>query len=205
MSHDLPGPSNITVWHLFNAGTYNPSTQGAIASINYSEDRIVVSPPFAGSAIGGGFLLQQGGVTYGIGGLNFTSLSWTTLEFERQREWYVYNHQRPRQLAGHDQSGGASAPCRLAPQHGLSQPPRPTLDKVGSGSATHSRGESVVSLRSETARPGFHRTRTLAHYWRAPVAPSTLRLIQSSINTVVSGAFRCRPASWLVWSSMTIS
>ena len=80
ISHNLPGPSTIVVSHVFNAVTYDPSTQGAIASIDYSEDRIELSPPFGGAAIGGYFLLQQGGVTWRNNtDLAFSNLSWATL------------------------------------------------------------------------------------------------------------------------------
>ena len=80
MAHNLPGPSSIVESHVFNAVTYDPSTQGAIASIDYSEDRIELSPPFAGAAIGGYFLLQQGGGTWRNNtDLSFSNLSWATL------------------------------------------------------------------------------------------------------------------------------
>lgn len=77
MSHDLPAASNIIVWHTYNAVGYDPATQGAITSIDYSEDRIELSPPFAGAAIGGAFILQQGGGTWvANNNLVFSNLSW---------------------------------------------------------------------------------------------------------------------------------
>lgn len=80
MSHFLPGSSSITVLHIFNAASYDPSTQGAIASIDFSEDRIELTPPFSGAAIGAYFLLRQGGGTwYANTDLTFSNTSWATI------------------------------------------------------------------------------------------------------------------------------
>jgi hypothetical protein len=80
MAHNLPAASNITVWHTYNAVAYDPATQGAIASIDYSEDRIELSPPFAGAAIGGAFILQQGSGTWRANtNLAFSNTSWATV------------------------------------------------------------------------------------------------------------------------------
>jgi hypothetical protein len=79
MTNTLPAFSAISVLQIFNASSYDPSTQGAIASIDYSEDRIVVSPPFGGAAIGALFVLQQGsGAWYASTDLTFSNLTWAT-------------------------------------------------------------------------------------------------------------------------------
>ncbi len=79
MSNTLPAFSQIRALHIFNAASYDPSTQGAIASIDYSEDRIEVSPPFGGAAIGALFVLQQGtGTWYANYDISFSNLTWST-------------------------------------------------------------------------------------------------------------------------------
>jgi hypothetical protein len=80
MQHIFTGASLMAVFHAYGAVTYNPATQGAIDHINYSEDQIVIDPPFVGAAVGTGFTLTQGGIRYSIvmnppGGA-FTNLAW---------------------------------------------------------------------------------------------------------------------------------
>jgi hypothetical protein len=79
MTHTMPNASTISVLHLYNAAVYDPSAQGAITSIDYSEDRIELSPPFTGAAIGALFVLKQGsGLWYGGGDLTFSNTAWVT-------------------------------------------------------------------------------------------------------------------------------
>lgn len=81
MSHSMPHESAIGVHHVYVGESYNPQTQGAIAWIDYSEDRIEFNPPFWGAAVGALFLLQQGGRSYHLSldpNNAFTDLSWTT-------------------------------------------------------------------------------------------------------------------------------
>lgn len=75
-----PGPSEIVGSHEFLGGSYDPSTAGAITSLNYREDQIEFNPPWPGAAIGAGPLLFQNGVIYSGPDLTFTSLSWQTAE-----------------------------------------------------------------------------------------------------------------------------
>ncbi len=79
MTHTLPGHSSIAVVHFFQPETYTPSTQGAITSLDYSEDRIQFNPPFNGAAIGATPLLEQGGVFFFGPDITYTSTAWTTL------------------------------------------------------------------------------------------------------------------------------
>ncbi len=76
MTHVLPINSNIVVVHQYLGASYNPSLQGAIDSVDYTEDHIQFNPPFAGAAIGASPALQQAGVWYFGPDLTFTTLSW---------------------------------------------------------------------------------------------------------------------------------
>jgi Divergent InlB B-repeat domain len=80
MQHIFTGASLMAVFHAYGAVTYNPSTQGVIDHINYSEDQIVIDPPFVGAAVGTGFTMTQGGIRYSIvmnpPGAAFTNLAW---------------------------------------------------------------------------------------------------------------------------------
>jgi hypothetical protein len=60
MTHVLTGRGLIAVSHMY-ALTYEPRTQGAIRRIRYSEDRKQFDPPFAGAAVGTGFVVEQAG------------------------------------------------------------------------------------------------------------------------------------------------
>ncbi len=64
MQHIFPGDGEIYVYHYYGTTRYNPSTQGAIDHINYSENQIVLTPPFAGADIGAGFVMNQGSIPY---------------------------------------------------------------------------------------------------------------------------------------------
>ncbi len=76
MTHPLPlGPSSIGVAHLFQPASYTPSTQGAIISMDYSEDHIQFNP----SIIGARPLLMQGNTLFIGPSINFTDLAWTTV------------------------------------------------------------------------------------------------------------------------------
>lgn len=80
MVHTMPNASSISVLHLYNAVDYDPSTQGAIASIDYSEDRIELNPPFGGAAVGALFILTQGsGLWYSGADLTFSNTTWATV------------------------------------------------------------------------------------------------------------------------------
>lgn len=80
MTHTFPSNSSgtsISVLHYYTGSTYDPTASGAIASIDYSEDHIVLNPPFAGSAIGAYFILTQGGsVWYANTDLTFSNTGW---------------------------------------------------------------------------------------------------------------------------------
>jgi hypothetical protein len=60
MTHILTGRGLIAVSHMY-ALTYEPRTRGALRRIRYSEDRKQFDPPFAGAAVGTGFLVEQAG------------------------------------------------------------------------------------------------------------------------------------------------
>ena len=71
MTHLLPGtddgdnnPTQITVVHVFTGGGWDPATDGALTSLNYSVDQIEHEPPFDGAAIGTLFVIIQNGTTY---------------------------------------------------------------------------------------------------------------------------------------------
>lgn len=75
IEHLLPGVSGLTVFHGFTGETYDPSTQGAITSLDGSYFRRKILPE-APSAVGERFALKQGGtVFYGPAGV-FLNLSW---------------------------------------------------------------------------------------------------------------------------------
>ncbi len=86
MQHVLPGttdgegnPTQITVVHLFEGGTWDPAVDGALSHINYSEDRIEQDPPFDGAAVGALFILEQDGTRYFVSldeSNAFTNTAW---------------------------------------------------------------------------------------------------------------------------------
>jgi hypothetical protein len=82
MKHFFAGAGTISVYHYYQTTTYNPSMQGAIDYINYSEDQKELNPLFLGAAVGTGFSMMQGGTRYNIilrspSGA-FTNTAWET-------------------------------------------------------------------------------------------------------------------------------
>lgn len=83
MEHNMTASSQISVFHLGDGISYDPSEGGgAISHLNYSEDHLQFDPPFVGAAIGWGFIIEQGGNRYTLGAPQgpFTETSWTTAE-----------------------------------------------------------------------------------------------------------------------------
>ncbi len=74
MKHEVTDVGNVVISHWFSGETYDPSVEGAIERIDYSEDHIITQPAFVGGAVGIGFRLEQGGTwyTYTIGGFDDT-------------------------------------------------------------------------------------------------------------------------------------
>lgn len=64
MTHVFAAPGNIGVQHLYTGGSYDPSVDGAIDHINYSEWRIQFDLPFPTARIGSLALAVQNGVVY---------------------------------------------------------------------------------------------------------------------------------------------
>jgi hypothetical protein len=64
MTHSFKAAGDIFVDHLFTGGTYNPSQQGAITTLDYSEDRIILGAPFAGAGVASWFILVQNNQTF---------------------------------------------------------------------------------------------------------------------------------------------
>lgn len=63
MEHTWGNGTQVVVFHKYLGETYDPSTQGAILEIDYSEDQIKFPGSLPGS-IGRGLILMQDGVTY---------------------------------------------------------------------------------------------------------------------------------------------
>ncbi len=80
MTHNFSGAGNLVVFHEYLDASYNPSLEGAINSITYSEDRIFFNPPFSGAAIGAAAAIMQDGKVFFGPSSTYTSTSWTTLE-----------------------------------------------------------------------------------------------------------------------------
>lgn len=79
MTHDLPPLSSLSVFHRYEAGSYDPSTQGAIGGISVSLDDIEFEPPFVGAAVGQLFVVWQGDAYfYAKQNLTYTSTDWRT-------------------------------------------------------------------------------------------------------------------------------
>ncbi len=72
MTHTMPpavgsGPlqkTQIWVFHEYLPTSYDPAAQGAIASLDYAEDRIQEAPPFPNAMIAGRPALMQGSEVY---------------------------------------------------------------------------------------------------------------------------------------------
>lgn len=82
MTHFIDAPPNgpattIVVLHIYLGATIDPAALGGIASIEYSESRIMFSGP---GAIGArAMLVQDGTLYYSTQPLDFSSLAWTTV------------------------------------------------------------------------------------------------------------------------------
>jgi hypothetical protein len=59
MTHTFSQGGEIWVDHLYAGSTYNPSQQGAITSIDFSADRIILSAPFSGAGVADWFVVVQ--------------------------------------------------------------------------------------------------------------------------------------------------
>ena len=79
MTHTLPGPSSIVVIHQYLGMSYDPSTQGAIDFVDYSEDRIQFNAPFSGAAIGARPALLQDGNWFFGPNITFTNSNWQSV------------------------------------------------------------------------------------------------------------------------------
>jgi hypothetical protein len=64
MTHSFTSAGDIFVDHHFTGGTYNPSQQGAIATLDYSEDQIILQTPFTGAGVASWFILVQNNQTF---------------------------------------------------------------------------------------------------------------------------------------------
>ena len=84
MTHTLPSPSSIVVDHMFPT-SYDPSApaSGAIATVEYREDRIQLAPPFPSAAVGAGFIVKQGSTRYLVPLTNgiFSGTTWANVPF----------------------------------------------------------------------------------------------------------------------------
>lgn len=78
MNHTFIGLGHILVFHQYNDGSYNPSTQGPIDSLDYSEDRIYHDPLAPGYSIGAKAGIVQNGVVYLTEPLNVYNSTWET-------------------------------------------------------------------------------------------------------------------------------
>jgi hypothetical protein len=69
----------IVVYHRSNL-TYDPSTDGAIAFIDYTETHRIIDAAFAGAAVGWAFYAEQNGTRYLAFGerTGFTTTQWST-------------------------------------------------------------------------------------------------------------------------------
>jgi hypothetical protein len=83
MEHRIDGMGSIQVFHRYTGATYSPSTSGAIASLTYSEHRILFDPPFLGAGVAAGLALEQGGQLYTLNFGGYTNLTWQLHERTR--------------------------------------------------------------------------------------------------------------------------
>jgi hypothetical protein len=60
MTHNLPGVSEVYVFHEYLPALYSPTSSGPITRIDYSEDHIEFNPPFTNAKIGWTAALRQG-------------------------------------------------------------------------------------------------------------------------------------------------
>ncbi|MEZ4331715.1 MAG: PEP-CTERM sorting domain-containing protein [Myxococcota bacterium] len=71
------GPGGIGVRHLNGLAVYDPSSMGAIASVDYAFDAIHLNPPPA-QAVAFNIALEQGGSTYISSSFNAFEAIWTS-------------------------------------------------------------------------------------------------------------------------------
>lgn len=74
LMHTMPSPSGLWLFHRFHASTYDPAVQGAIATLDYSEDQRMLG---AGVVATRPALLQDG-VVYSTPGGIVSGVSWVT-------------------------------------------------------------------------------------------------------------------------------
>lgn len=92
MKHTLPGtsdgegnPTRIVVVHTFTGAGWDPATDGPIDRLVWSEDQIMLDPPFDGAAVGTLAVVMQGGETFTASvneGNAFTNTTWQTVSVE---------------------------------------------------------------------------------------------------------------------------
>jgi hypothetical protein len=80
MEHQIDGIGSIQVFHRYDGASYSPGTSGAIASLAYSEHRIMLDPPFAGAGVAAGFALEQGGQLFILPFGGYTNTAWQRFE-----------------------------------------------------------------------------------------------------------------------------
>lgn len=73
------GPEVVEVVHRFLSASYDPASSGAIASINASWERALISADGV-SEVGESFVLFQAGVVYRAAADSFSSSTWTAIE-----------------------------------------------------------------------------------------------------------------------------
>jgi hypothetical protein len=78
----IPAEGALFARHQYIARQYNPATEGAIDSIDYSEDRVMFGRPFPQATVHSYFLLVQNGIVYTVpivSGLGeFNNTDWQT-------------------------------------------------------------------------------------------------------------------------------
>jgi hypothetical protein len=76
------GPSGLSVFHLYQAATYDPQTQGAIYVIDYTDDCVVPNTSATNHYVTSNLLAEQGGRTYApaAGLRTCASATWVTAQ-----------------------------------------------------------------------------------------------------------------------------
>ena len=77
--HIMPGNATITVAHVYQGASYDPSIDGPIYVVDYDEDQIQETPPFPGAFINATPLVQQDGIFYYGPDITFVNTSWLKL------------------------------------------------------------------------------------------------------------------------------
>jgi hypothetical protein len=75
MNHSWGGGNPTAISHIYESFTYDPATQGAIISLDYSEDNITNN--FSG-IVGGGINLRQNGDNFYYQFENLNNQQWQT-------------------------------------------------------------------------------------------------------------------------------